>query len=151
MSDNNLLNIKNISKRFGIVRALIDVSFQVARGEVHTILGENGAGKSTLVKIIKGELRPDGGSLVFDGEEIKVIDPLYANSIGISMVHQELTVFDNLTVAENIYPNNVFKTRTGLIDKRRMTEEASKNLALFDLNINPADKVAHLPLAEKLP
>ena len=149
MSDNNLLNIQNISKSFGIVQALKDVSFQIIKGEVHTILGENGAGKSTLVKIIKGEHRQDSGSLVFEGEEIKVSDPLYANSIGISMVHQELTIFDNLTVAENIYPNNVFRTKTGLINKKRMFEEARRNLALFDLDINPAEKVAHLPLAEK--
>ena len=149
MSDNNLLNIQNISKSFGIVQALKDVSFQIIKGEVHTILGENGAGKSTLVKIIKGEHRQDSGNLVFEGEEIKVSDPLYANSIGISMVHQELTIFDNLTVAENIYPNNVFRTKTGLINKKRMIEEARKNLALFDLNIDPAEKVANLPLAEK--
>jgi ABC-type sugar transport system ATPase subunit len=149
MSNNILLDIKNISKRFGIVQALREVSFQVSRGEVHTILGENGAGKSTLVKIIKGELRQDSGNLIFEGNDIKINDPLYANSIGISMVHQELTIFDNLTVAENIYPNNVFRTQIGLIDKKRMTEEARRNLALFGLNINPAEKVAHLPLAEK--
>lgn len=149
MSNNNLLNIKNISKRFGIVQALKDVSFHVARGEIHTILGENGAGKSTLVKIIKGELRQDSGKLIFEGNDIKISDPLYANSIGISMVHQELTIFDNMTVAENIYPNNVFRTKIGLIDKKRMTGEARRNLALFGLNINPAEKIAHLPLAEK--
>ncbi|MES0341162.1 MAG: ATP-binding cassette domain-containing protein, partial [Candidatus Humimicrobiaceae bacterium] len=67
MSDNNLLNIQNISKSFGIVQALKDVSFQIIKGEVHTILGENGAGKSTLVKIIKGEHRQDSGNLVFEG------------------------------------------------------------------------------------
>jgi len=149
MPDQEILILQNLSKSFGAVQALKNVSFSINRGEIHAILGENGAGKSTLVKIIKGELRPDFGNLVFEGNEIKVIDPLYANSIGVTMVHQELTIFEDLTVAENIYPNNEFRTRIGLIDRKRMFEESSKKLALFNLRIDPAERIANLPLAEQ--
>jgi len=149
MADNPILLLEGISKSYGAVKALKAVSFSVNRGEIHAILGENGAGKSTLVKIIKGETRPDSGRLVFEGNEIKVADPLYANSIGITMVHQELTVFDELTVAENIYPNNVFRTKLGLIDRQRLRQQSDEQLALFKLQINPSEKVANLPLAEQ--
>ena len=149
MAENPILLLEGISKSYGPVKALKAVSFSVNRGEIHAILGENGAGKSTLVKIIKGETNPDSGRLVFEGSEIKVVDPLYANSIGITMVHQELTIFDDLTVAENIYPNNVFRTKLGLIDKRRMRQQSAEKLALFNLRIDPAEKVANLSLAEQ--
>jgi ABC-type sugar transport system ATPase subunit len=149
MAGESILMLQGISKSFGAVEALKRVSFSIERGEIHAVLGENGAGKSTLMKIIKGELNPDSGTLVFEGSEIRVIDPLYANSIGITMVHQELTIFEDLTVAENIYPNNVFKTRMGLIDKREMLRRSSEKLALFNLDINPADKMSNLPLAEQ--
>ena len=149
MTQKEILVLENISKSFGVVDALKDVGFSVNRGEVHAILGENGAGKSTLVKIIKGELKPDTGRLVFEGNEIKEIDPLYASSIGITMVHQELTIFENLTVAENIFPNNVFRTKMGLIDKDEIRRMSSEKLALFNLQINPAENIANLPLAEQ--
>jgi len=149
MADKQILVLDTIKKSFGVIEALKGVSFSVNRGEIHSILGENGAGKSTLVKIIKGELVPNSGRLFFEGNEIKVIDPLYANSIGITMVHQELTVFKELTVAENIYPHNVFKTKIGLLDKKRMLEKSSEDLALFKLNINPAEKMSNIPVAEQ--
>ena len=148
-SDAEILVLEGIAKSFGVVQALKGVSFPIRRGEIHAILGENGAGKSTLVKIIKGELRPDSGRLFFEGGEVRVFDPLHANSIGITMVHQELTIFEDLTVAENIYPSNVFRTRLGLIDKRRTLQKAREQLALFNLTIDPAEKIANLPLADQ--
>lgn len=112
-------------------------------------MGENGAGKSTLVKIIKGEIPHDSGKLIFEGNEIKIIDPLYSISLGITMVHQELTVFENLSVAENIYPNNVFKTKGGFLNKTAMIKKAKENLLLFGLDIDPTDKITYLTLAQK--
>jgi ABC-type sugar transport system ATPase subunit len=144
-----ILVLQGVSKSFGAVKALKSVSFSIDRGEIHAILGENGAGKSTLMKIIKGELNPDSGTLVFEGNEIKVIDPFYANSIGITMVHQELTIFEDLTVAENIYPNNVFKTKAGFINKKEMLEKSSEKLSLFNLDIDPGERMSNLPLAEQ--
>lgn len=149
MSVQELLKLENISKSFGVVKALKDITFSINKGEIHTISGENGAGKSTLVKIIKGELKPDSGKLTFEGNEVKTFDPLYANSIGISMVHQELSNFPNLSVAENIFVNDTFKTRIGLIDSKKMLKRSSEELALFDLKINPADKLMNIPLAEQ--
>jgi len=149
MAGREILKIDSITKSFGVVQALKGVSFSINRGEIHTILGENGAGKSTLVKIIKGELKPDTGRLFFEGDELTVIDPLYANSIGITMVHQELTIFEDLNVAENIFPNNIFKTRLGLIDKAKLLEQSRRQLSLFHLDIDPSEKIANLPVAEQ--
>ena len=149
MPGEEILVLDSISKSFGAVQALKGVSFSVDRGEIHAILGENGAGKSTLVKIIKGETRPDSGTLFFEGNEITVSDPLYANSIGITMVHQELTVFEDLSVAENIFSNAALRTRTGLIDTRAMRRQSAEKLALFNLDISPSEKISNLPLAEQ--
>jgi ABC-type sugar transport system ATPase subunit len=149
MPGEEILVLESISKSFGAVQALKGVSLSIMRGEIHTILGENGAGKSTLVKIIKGEIRPDSGRLFFEGNEIRVSDPLYANSIGITMVHQELTIFEDLSVAENIFANSAFRTRVGLIDKKEMRRQSAEKLALFNLHINPSEKISNLPLAEQ--
>ena len=149
MPQDNILKIENITKSFGVVQALKNVSFTVKKGEIHSILGENGAGKSTLVKIIKGEIAQDSGKLIFEGNEISKSDPLYAISIGISMVHQELTVFENLSIAENIYPNNVFKTKGGLLNKTAMIKKARENLLLFGLDLDPTEKITYLTLAQK--
>ena len=149
MAVEEILKIDSIAKRFGVVEALKDVSFSINRSEIHTILGENGAGKSTLVKIIKGELKPDRGRLFFEGKEVTVIDPLYANSIGITMVHQELTIFKDLNVGENIFPNNIFKTKLGLINKKALLEQSRRQLALFHLDIEPSEKIANLSVAEQ--
>jgi ABC-type sugar transport system ATPase subunit len=149
MPGNEILVLDSISKSYGAVQALKNVSFSITRGEIHAILGENGAGKSTLVKIIKGEVRPDSGKLFFEGTEIKDIDPLYANSIGITMVHQELTVFEELSVAENIFSNAAISSPVGLINGRAMRRASAEKLALFNLDINPSEKISNLPLAEQ--
>jgi ABC-type sugar transport system ATPase subunit len=149
MEDEPILVLEGIQKSFGPVKALRGVGLSFARGEVHAVLGENGAGKSTLVKIITGELSPDTGTLIFNGGRIGHGDPLAAASAGITMVHQELTVFEDLTVAENIFPNTAFRTRLGLIDRRRMREQSAEKLALFDLRIDPAERIVNLPLAEQ--
>jgi ABC-type sugar transport system ATPase subunit len=149
MADEPILRLDGISKSFGPVKALRDVSLSFAPGEIHAVLGENGAGKSTLVKIITGELGPDAGTLSFAGSRIPPGDPLAAAAAGITMVHQELTVFEDLTVAENIFPDAGFRTRLGLIDRRRMREQSAEKLALFDLRIDPAERIVNLPLAEQ--
>ena len=92
------LRINHISKSYGVVKALTDVSFTIKQGEIHTILGENGAGKSTLVKIIMGEETPDDGTIALDGEQVKTYTPSAAQEMGIRMVHQELAVFENMSV-----------------------------------------------------
>jgi len=149
VTDDRYLEIDHLSKSFGVVEALNGVSFSVRKGEIHAILGENGAGKSTLVKIIRGELAPDAGTLRFQGQEIREYDPLYAHALGIAMVHQELAIFENLTVAENMFPASEFRARFGMIDGKRMYEKARESLALFDLEIDPRDRMVDLSLAEQ--
>ncbi len=100
----SFLDIVGISKQFDVVQALKDVSFSIRKGEVHALLGENGAGKSTLIKIISGEECPSSGQIVMEGEPMRSYHPRAAMAMGIAMVHQELAVFDNVTVAENIFP-----------------------------------------------
>ena len=141
------LQIRNITKSYGVVKALSDVSFSIRRGEIHTILGENGAGKSTLVKIIMGEEVPDSGTITLDGEQVKTYTPSAAQAMGIRMVHQELAVFENLTVAENIYPTHNFK-KGNFIDYRSLYSETAKQLERFGLKtIKPEEQMNAVTLA----
>ena len=143
------LVIDNISKSYGVVQALRNVSFTISKGEVHTLLGENGAGKSTLIKIISGEEAPDTGSITLDGETIKNYSPMMAKAMGIAMVHQELAVFDNMTVAENIFPTMEFLTKTGSIDKKRLIKEAQEKIDLFGMDLVPTQKMDSLTVAQQ--
>src|SRR4030088_397501 len=98
-----ILELVGVSKRFGAVEALKNVSLALSAGEVHALVGENGAGKSTLVKILAGVHRPDTGSLKIDGNEVELRGPAQAQSQGIAVIHQEPTLFPDLDVAENVY------------------------------------------------
>jgi ribose transport system ATP-binding protein len=149
MPEEEFLVIDNISKSFGVVQALRNVTFSVKKGEIHAILGENGAGKSTLVKILNGELKADSGNIIFNGQKVNIRDPRHARTIGFTMVHQELSIFNNLTVAENIFPKHAFTTRLGFIDKEKLYDNAKQKIALFGLDIDPKDKLINLSLAEQ--
>src|SRR4028119_1005994 len=97
-----VLEMRDITKTFGPVKANDNISLRLRRSEILGLLGENGAGKSTLMKILYGLYRPDSGTVVVDGEEVRVRDPKDAVSRGIGMVHQHFTLIPPLTVAENI-------------------------------------------------
>ena len=143
-----VLKIENVSKSFGVVHALNDVSFSVRKGEIHTILGENGAGKSTLIKVISGELIPDSGKVWVDGQEVREFTPLYAHKLGIQMVHQELSIFENVTVAENLYPWHSFVLPAGIINYKALYATTDEKLKEFGLtNIHPSDSMASVSLA----
>ena len=148
MSENiqNFLTISGVTKTYGVVKALSSVSFSVRKGEIHTILGENGAGKSTLVKIITGEETPDAGSITLDGQTVKTYTPSAAHQMGIRMVHQELAVFENMTVAENVYPD--FKEKkNGVLDRKKLNQKAQEQLDLFGLKtIQPSAPMASVTL-----
>jgi ABC-type sugar transport system ATPase subunit len=143
------LKIDSISKRYGVVRALNDVSFTVRQGEIHALLGENGAGKSTLVKIIMGEEEPDTGSIVLDGVPMEFFHPHHSRSMGIQMVHQELAIFENLTVAENMFPwNSEDKISPRIIDWKAFYEKTQRALDSFDFKtISPSQKMDTVSLA----
>src|SRR5262245_17394165 len=98
----HLLKLTGVSKSFGGVRALRDVSFDLLPGEVHALVGENGAGKSTLIKVVTGAHQPDGGELVIRGQPLTGLDPLQARALGVAAIYQQPALFPDLTVAENI-------------------------------------------------
>jgi len=97
-----VLSLRGISRRFGAVRALREVDFQLGQGEIHALLGENGAGKSTMMKIAFGLLRPDAGAIEIAGQPVRVRDPSHARQLGIGMVHQHFTSIPAFTVAETV-------------------------------------------------
>src|SRR6476620_6390107 len=97
-----MLTFSHISKRFGGVRALEDVSFEIQSGAIHAIVGENGAGKSTLMKIVSGVHLPDTGTITLDGKEITVPTPRRARELGIALVPQEPALCPNLSVEDNL-------------------------------------------------
>ena len=100
------LRMTGISKRFGPVKALLDVSFNVRKGTVHALVGENGAGKSTLMKILAGVYRPDTGSIEIHNKPYKFDTPEQALAAGVSMIYQDLDLAEDLTVAENVFLGN---------------------------------------------
>ena len=108
-----LLALTGVSKSFAGVQALRDVSFDVRAGEVHALLGENGAGKSTLIKTIAGVHQPDSGELRFEGQAVRFNTPRDAQKLGINTIYQELSLYPELTVAENIFMGHAPYRRVG--------------------------------------
>ncbi len=141
-----LLALSGISKSFGGVRALSNVDFTLYRGEVHALVGENGAGKSTLMKIIAGVHTADEGRLVLGGVERRFRSARDARDAGIGMVHQELSVAPDLTVAENVYLGSQPVTRFGVVDWRAMADGATALLERLGLAIDPRQRLGDLPV-----
>src|SRR5437879_1412064 len=121
--DPPLLELRGIRKHFGGVQALDGVDFALKAGEVHALLGENGAGKSTLIKVLGGIHRPDAGEVRLDGARIELHDVADADRAGIRLIHQEMVLAPNLSVAENLYLGRE-PTRGGLLDRRRIFADA---------------------------
>jgi len=126
---NNVLRVEGISKSFASNKVLDQVSFEVEAGQVHALVGENGAGKTTLMNIIGGIHQPDEGSIFLEGYQTHFEDPLQAIKSGISIVHQELSLALNLTVAQNIFANREETNRIGLINWKALFD---KTRALFE-------------------
>ncbi len=149
ISADDYLQIKDLAKSYGIVKALKGVTFGIRKGEVHTLLGENGAGKSTLVKIIMGEETPDRGQITINHRIIEQYNPLYSQSFGISMVHQELAVFENMTVAENIFPSGDYLTKWGTVDWTTLNRKAQESIQVFGMNLEATQRMNSLTLAQQ--
>ena len=142
------LEMLNITKTFPGVRALDEVSFACGRGEVHALCGENGAGKSTLIKILGGVYQPDGGTIRLDGREVAFSHPIAARRAGISIIHQELSLLPNRSVAENIFLG-VEPTRFGLLDRKTMREEARRLLKRLGSSVAPDSPAGDLSIAHQ--
>ena len=123
LSDRPLLALKGLTKRFGGVTALDGVDFTLSAGEIHGLLGENGAGKSTLINVLGGVVRPDSGTVEVDGHRVEIRDVADADRLGIRVIHQELSLAPNLSVAENLFLGRE-PLRFGLLDRGRMFAEA---------------------------
>jgi ABC-type sugar transport system ATPase subunit len=144
-----ILDFAAVGKRFPGVRALHDVSFTVARGEVHALIGENGAGKSTLMKILSGVYTDYDGAMTLDGAPLTLAGPREAQQRGIATIHQELNLIPELTVAENIFLAREPRTAAGLLDVARMEQEARALLDRLNLDIPPDRPVKWLRVGEQ--
>ena len=137
------LQLTHITKRYPSVVANSDISLTVAPGETHAVLGENGAGKSTLMKIIYGSVKPDEGSVMFNGQPVHIRNPQEARALGISMVFQHFSLFDTLTVAENVWLG-LEKSLT----LNQVTHSITAKAAEYGLDIDPARPVHTLSVGE---
>jgi rhamnose transport system ATP-binding protein len=144
-----LVELHGISKSYGGVQAVTDVTFAIGAATVHALVGENGAGKSTLVKILTGVVQPDAGELVVDGEVHRIADPQTAHRLGIVAMYQEPTVFPDLTVAENVFAGR--RPRTGLhaVDWSEMRSRAARILDELGVDFGPSTPVRGLGVADR--
>jgi rhamnose transport system ATP-binding protein len=143
-----VLRLSNVQKAFAGTRALRDANLTLHPGEVTALIGENGAGKSTLVKILSGVHQPDAGELQIDGRAVRIADPQDARRLGISVVHQECLVFDNLSVAENIFVSARPRHRR-LVSWGSMRRKATSVLAQLGTTFDPDAPVGQLSVAQK--
>jgi len=145
-----ILEAKNISKRFGGVQALKNFSFAVLQEEIHGLVGENGAGKSTFVKILTGVIKPDSGSIIFNGQTYSYLTPLQALKIGIQVVHQDFSLFPNLTVAENIFSPNYSLRFSPFVKWKKVMGDAHNILSKLGIDhISPNAYVESLSVGDR--
>ncbi|MEK4426898.1 sugar ABC transporter ATP-binding protein [Solibacillus sp. FSL K6-1523] len=142
--------MEHISKSFPGVKALSDVQVDLRHGEVLALVGENGAGKSTLMKILTGIYQKDEGMITLEGNEINVTSPKQAQELGISIIHQELNLMKDLTVAENIFigrePKGAFNL---LVDDKKLNNQAKELFEKLNIDLDPKTKVQNLTVAKQ--
>lgn len=147
--DELILKIEDVSKSFPGVKALDGIRLEVKKNEIHALIGENGAGKSTLIKILAGIYQADSGKIYVDGKEVLISDVQMAKKLGVSVIHQELSLANNMTVAENVYMGK-FPLKHGLVDETRMEEETARLLAMIGMEtLAPSERVSRLSTAQK--
>jgi simple sugar transport system ATP-binding protein len=144
-----MIRLEGISKRFGGVQALRDVSVQLRPGQVHCLAGANGSGKSTLIKVLAGVLRPDAGTLVMDQESLSHLTPIDSVRRGIQIIYQDLSLFPNLSVAENLAFNTLLERRVRLVKPRQMRPIARQALERSGISLPLDATVGHLSVAHK--
>ncbi len=144
-----ILEMRGITKRFPGVLALNKVDLTVYPGQVLALVGENGAGKSTLMKILSGVHQMDEGEILIEGKPVSIPDPLASQFMGISIIYQELTVLDNMNIAENIFLGREQRRSRVFVDKRQMHAEARRLLDEVGLNLDTWRKARDLSTAQK--
>ncbi|MCP9232982.1 ATP-binding cassette domain-containing protein [Mesorhizobium sp. M0045] len=139
-----VLEVRHVSKNFGAIQALTDVSFQVERGEVVGLMGDNGAGKSTIVKTVAGNFPPSDGEIVVEGEVCHFHQPVQARAKGIEVVYQDLALADNLTAAQNVFLGREIKKGfwpIRILDKQAMIDRSAALFKELKSETRPRDLV----------
>ena len=149
MTQQPLLEIRNVSKAFAGVQALEDVSMTIQPGEIHCLAGENGSGKSTLIKVIGGVLAPDNGQVHLNGRLYPRLHPIDAIREGVQIIYQDLSLFPNLTVAENLALNQFLSEKRRFVNWREVHRVAKLALERLDVRIPLRAMVETLPVADK--
>jgi rhamnose transport system ATP-binding protein len=145
-----ILVLKKISKYFPGIRALDEVDFKIRTGEVHALVGENGAGKSTLVKIMTGIYQPSSGDIYLNGDKVVFPSPIHSQKAGISAIHQEATMFPELSVLENIFMgHHIKKSERGLLDWVEMRKRTKELLDRLEMDIEVDIPVKNLSVAQR--
>ena len=144
-----LLEMHGIKKAFYGNRVLEGVDLTVEKGEVHALLGENGAGKSTLMNILAGVLKKDEGEIFFNGKKIEGNSVKESEDAGIAFVHQELNIVNDLKVYENLFLNREITGRFGVLNKKKMIEEARKLFSRFGIDMDPLELAGNLNTSQK--
>lgn len=138
-----LLEVRNLSKSFGAVQALRDLSMHVLPGEVVALAGDNGAGKTTLIKAVSGVYRPTSGKVLLEGEEMNFSSPQEARERGIETIYQDLALADNLSIGANIFLGREPMTKRWgflpVLDRKKMADAARETMALLDFHVNRLD------------
>ena len=143
-----ILTMKDIDKSFPGVHALDHVNFEVRRGEVHALMGENGAGKSTLMKVLTGIYQKDSGSITYKGQEVAFHNTREAQDNGVVIVHQELNMVGDLTVAQNIFIGR--EPKKGIrVDDKKMIEDSKKLFQDLNIDIDPREKMSNLTVGKQ--
>lgn len=148
MNNQVFFEMRGISKSFPGVKALDDVGFSVAEGEIRALVGENGAGKSTLMKILNGNYKKDSGAILIDGKEVNITDPQVADANGITIIFQELNLVDELSIAENIFAGRL-AGKGKLVNWKELNERAKVLLERISFDVDPRKLVGSLTVAEK--
>ncbi len=149
MENNSILKVVNISKRFGAVQALDNVDMEIKEGEIHCLVGENGSGKSTLIKIISGVETPDKGDIYIEGKHYTKISTMEAVKDGIQVIYQDLALFPNFSVAENISLNQRLESRAKFVHWSTIRKIAEKELAEIGKKIDSDVLVEDLAVSDK--
>ena len=141
-----ILEMKDIIKEYPGVKALDHMNLTVHEGEVHALMGENGAGKSTLIKVISGAIRPNGGSIIYEGKTYEYMTPALSKKLGIGVVYQEFNLVPELSVAENIFLGNKL-TSGSVINRKLMNQKAKELMDSFGIDIDVTVPVRTLTVA----
>ena len=144
-----LLEMKEISKSFGAVKALKKASLNLKSGEVLALMGENGAGKSTLMNVLSGSLHPDEGEILLEGVQREIKNPIQARSLGIVKIHQELQIVPELDIAENIFLGRWQTAGIGFVQKKKMHDMAKECLKMLEWEIDTRTKLKDLRIGEQ--